>query len=408
MLRILLLTFFLSGAMVFAGGFDNSGRPFDIIFGDQNALLVNVKFIQPLIDLSVSRDLGQGQGMPNEAVENIISPHIDGMLGVRWQLNDEFNCALQLEQPFRFHTRYPDDRLSYQSDVSDSSTQVPAPVESEYKSQSVTLACRMGIAFSHSADSFSMSRLSLIAGPKYQRIEGHFSSDLTQSDLGEFDNYRANLKGSEEWAYILGLAYEIPELAFRLSVFFHNEVEHQLSGQTFAPLPDFSGTLSQPLRGETLTPKALHLNLQSGIAEDWLAFLNLRWGDWSSVDEILVQAGPLSQQLSMFAHDTLNYELGLANRVSQRLNLGGQLASFIDLDKPKLPDGLSGTNLRNPQGKRYSFAFGGNYLITDSLRVGMSASYYFLRHGRFSDQAYTVNLETSHAFVFSGTLQYSF
>lgn len=408
MLRLLLLTFSFSGALAYAGGFDNSGRPFDIIFGDDNELLFNFKYVQPLIDLSVRRELGQGRAMPRVSVDEIVADYEDVLVGVRWHMSDDVDCAIQWEQPFRFQTAYPDDSLSYQEDAGDASSQVPAPIDSEYSSQSFTMACRIGIKFTHEADSFSSSRLSFIVGPKYQFIDGRFSSDLTDYDLGDQDNYSAQLNGSKEWAYLLGLAYEIPELAFRLSIFFHNQVEHSLKGYVQAPAPDLSGVLSSSLRAKTITPKALNLRLQSGIAENWLAFVNLRWGDWSSVDEIVVQAGALSQQLSLFANDTLNYEIGLATRINDRLNLGGQFASLIELNEPGLPDKLSGTNLRNPQADRYSMSFGGNYLVSERIKVGLSASYYYLQHGRFSDNAYTVKLETSHAFVFSGTLQYSF
>jgi len=408
MSRVLLLTFWLLGSCAQAGGFDNSGRPFDIIFGDDNALQLNFKYILPLIDLKVSRDLGQGPIMSDVIVDEIVSDFVDGMFGFRWQVWDDLNCAVQWERPFRFQTAYPDDQLSYQSDSLDPQSQVPAPIDSEYDSQSISLGCRLAINFRHETGVFSASRLSLIAGPKYQFIQGRFSADLSRYKLGEQDNYRARLDGSKEWAYLLGLAYEIPELAFRLAVFFHNEVEHTLTGLAYAPVPDFSSTISHPLRGKTVTPKAVNISLQSGIAEDWLAFLNLRWGDWSSVDEIIVEAGPLSQQLTLFANDSLNYEIGLGVRMSDRLNMGAQFASLIELNEPDLPDGLAGTNLRNPQGERYSLAFGGNYAFNSAIKLGLSASYYYLQHGRFSDNAYTVDLETSHALVLSATLNYVF
>ena len=408
MLRLLLLTFWLLGTYAQAGGFDNSGRPFDIIFGDDNALQLNLKYIQPLIDLKVSREIGSGPAMPIVVVDEIVSDYVDGLFGFRWQVREGVNCAAQWEQPFRFQTRYPDDQLSYQADALDAQSQVSAPINSEYNSQSISLACRLAIHFKHDSAAFASSRLSLIAGPKYQFIEGRFSSDLSPSRMGMQDNYHAHLDGSKEWAYLLGLAYEIPELAFRLAVFFHNEVEHNLTGNAYAPAPDFSSTMSHPLRGKTVTPKAVHVSLQSGIAEDWLAFVNLRWGDWSSVDEILVEAGPLSQQLTLFANDTLNYEIGLGHKVNQRLNLGAQFASLIELNAPDLPDGLAGTNLRNPQADRYSLGVGGNYAFNSALKLGLAASYYYLQHGRFSDNAYTVELETSHALAMSASLLYVF
>jgi long-subunit fatty acid transport protein len=231
---------------------------------------------------------------------------------------------------------------------------------------------------------------------------------LSAFDLGEIDNYQASLQGSDEWAYLLGMAYEIPELAFRMSLFFHNEVDHQLSGTVSAPLPDLSGNISHPVRANTLTPQSVHFNLQTGVTENWLVFLKLRWGDWSQLDKISLDAGPLSQELRLFSNDSLNYEIGVGVRVSERLNIGGQFASLVELGEPDLPEGLSGTNLRNPQGNRYSIGFGGKYKLTSRLKLGLFTSWFYLERGRFSDNAYTVELEPSQAFVFSGALNYVF
>ncbi len=207
---------------------------------------------------------------------------------------------------------------------------------------------------------------------------------------------------------MFGLAYEIPEIAFRASLFFHNEIHHDLSGQVEAPLPDFSNVVSERATGKTLTPKAVNFRIQSGVAEDWLAFMELRWGDWSSLDEMYVNAGNLSGGLVLFKNDTLNYKLGLGVKMTERLSLGGYVESYIDLNPPTIPQGIDGTNLRNPQADRYSIAFGGKYLLLENLSLALGGSYYYIEHGRFSDNTYTVELERSQAFAVGGTLTYLF
>lgn len=404
MFRISVVLFLSGCALVQAGGFDNSGRPFDIIFGEGAALKLNYKYIQPDILLSVKS--GQASGQVD--VDNIVSPYEDAMLALRWQFHDSLHCAAQWEEPFRFQTAYPDDQLSYQADPADPQTQIPAPVHSNYASQSLTLACRGDLVFEHAFEAFRYSRLSLIAGPKYQFIEGSFSSDLSRYNEGAADNYRATLKGSGEWAYLAGIAYEIPELAFRLSVFFHNAIEHQLTGTASAPNANFTERIEQALRGKTLTPKSISLGLQTGLTDNWLLFLLLRWGEWSSVDEIDIEAGPLSQKLKMFTSDTLNYELGLGYRWNERVNLGVQLASYVELNEPPLPSGLDGVNLRNPQADRYTLAAGAVYALDSGLRISLGGAYTYIENGRFSDNAYTVLLERSHALTVSGAFEYRF
>jgi long-chain fatty acid transport protein len=408
MFRILLLSLLLISTAVNGGGFDSSGRPFDIIFGDTHALEMSVSYLSPSINLDVSRNLGDGVNLPATTIGNIIDDYTEPRLGLRLKVNDQVNCASQIERPFRFKTIYQDDVLSYQRDNNQVTSQVAAPIKSEYSSESISFACSIAYQINHGDGPFKQSFFSIIAGPKLQRVEGSFSSDLSNQNLKSHDNYVATLDSATEWGYLFGLAYEIPEIAFRASLFFHSEIHHDLSGQVVAPLPDFSAVVSHFAEAKTLTPKALNFQLQTGLAEDWLAFMELRWGDWSSLDEMQVEAGNLSSGLVLFKHDTLNYKLGFGVKISERLSLGGYYESIIDLNSPVKPDGVDGTNLRNPQGDRYSLAFGGKYLLFKNLSLALGGSYYYVKKGRFADEFFTVDLDKSHAVAFSGTLTYLF
>tara|TARA_R110001592_G_scaffold68269_3_gene209137 strand:+ start:14025 stop:15221 length:1197 start_codon:yes stop_codon:yes gene_type:complete len=391
---------------VYAGGFDSSGRPFDIIFGDDNALEISVFYLKPSVTLDVSRNIGDGSSLPSTAMDKIVDAYAEPRFAIRLKVSDQVNCASQIEQPFRFKTTYQDDALSYQSDNNQASSQVAAPINSEYSSESISIACSISYGITHDSVMFKQSFFSFIAGPKLQRIDGSFSSDLSNQNMGSRDNYIATLNGSTEWGYLFGLAYEIPEIAFRASLFFHNEIHHDLTGHVQAPLPDFSNVVSQAVEAKTITPKAINFRLQSGIAKDWLAFMELRWGDWSSLDEMQVEAGNLSSRLVLFENDTLNYKIGLGVKMNERLSLGGYFESVVDLNPPITPKGIDGTNLRNPQADRYSLAFGGKYLLVKNLSLALGGSYYYIEKGRFSDSSYTVDLNSSDAIAFGGTLTY--
>ena len=408
MFRFLLCSLAVVCSGVNAGGFDNSNRPFEIIFGERSAFEFSVSYIKPSVTLNASRNLGDGQNILPVTVNSIVEEYLDTRFALRLNVNDQVTCASQLERPFRFKTMYPDDALSYQEDNGDSTSQIFAPINSEYSSESFTVACRIAYEIQHDSALFKRGYFSLIAGPKVQRIDGRFSSDLTNQNLAKVDNYSANLEGSTEWGYIFGLAYEIPDIAFRASLFFHNEIHHQLSGKVYAPVPDFSRRTSASATGKTLTPRAINFRIQSGITQNWLAFLELRWGDWSRLNKMKIDAGTLSSELVLFQNDTLNYKLGLAYKMSDRLSLGGYVESVVDLSPPDTLPGVDGTNLRNPQTDRYSMALGGKYLLADDLSLALGGSYYYLKNGRFADTSYTIDLEQSHAIALSGTLTYLF
>lgn len=398
----------ISSVELHAGGFDSSNRPFDIIFGHDNAVELSVSYIKPSVTVDISRNAGEGRLLPSVRHHSIVEEYVEPRIALRVHINERINCAFQLERPFHFKTMYPDDALSYQFDSTQMASQVPAPVNSEYSSESFTTACRFSYEINHDSAWLKHSYFSLIAGPKIQQMEGAFSSDLTNYGLSSSDNYRAKLNGSREWGYLLGLAYEIPSIAFRASLFFHNEIHHTISGYVKAPLPSFSGSVSVPAKSTTLTPKALNFRLQSGITDDWLAFMELRWGDWSSLNKMSVEAKHLSSELVLFQNDTLNYKVGLGVKVNERVSVGGYFESIVDINPPNTPAGVDGKNLRNPQGDRYSLALGGKYALTHAITLALGGSYYYIESGRFVNDDYRVELERSEALAFSGTLTYVF
>jgi len=399
---------FASSVEVFAGGFDSSGQPFDIIFGEKHAVRFSLHYLEPAVDLEASRHSGEGQSSAPLDVSNMAKGYAEALLAFRYIVNERTRCATQLERPFRYFTRYQDDSLSYVPDSNNPTVHASAPVTSKYQSASVSLACSYSVPFSHSSSLFSTSKLSIIAGPKYQEVSGVFSSDTSASAMGDADNYVADLNGSKEWGYLIGLAYEIPDIAFRVSLFYHNEIHHDLAGIVMSPVPSQSARVTQSARAKTLTPQFVNLNIQSGIAEGWLAFAGFRWGDWTALDSINVDAGPLSQSIGLFSQDTLNYNFGLGYRVNESLTLGGYFASFLKLGAIDLPPGIDGEDIRNPESGRFSVGFGGKYEATKQLHLNLGGSYYHIEAGKFVDNDHTVELDTSYALGLGSSLTYHF
>ncbi|MCR4269203.1 OmpP1/FadL family transporter [Nitratireductor sp. ZSWI3] len=81
-----------------------------------------------------------------------------------------------------------------------------------------------------------------------------------------------------------GVAYEIPEIAFRTQLMYRSGTDHDADGSgTFGhPL----GTIPLVATGRGKLPQSVELKVQSGIAPGWLAFGSVKWTDWS-VNETL-------------------------------------------------------------------------------------------------------------------------
>ncbi len=365
--RLALFTLALSG-LAEAGGFDNSGRPFGIIFdgeGKARELRWALSVVHPQIDISLSRT--QSSTAADLEINNVVPHYSNREWGLRWDLSEQVSCALRAETPFRAFISYPDDRLSYRRD---SGSSAAAPIDSRYDSESLSFACRRNF-------SFGKHHWMVFAGPKHQKVGGYFSSDLTENNVGTRDDLQVWLNGGSEWGYLAGMAYELPEIALRISLIYHNEIDYQLRGRSLTPVAGLSQRVEADAQANTLTPQSWQLALQSGVAEDWLAYSEFKWNEWSRVDQIRVHDGVANPLLSLYSNDTLDLEIGVIHRIDEHWRAGVSYSSSMKLGGSDLPPGVDSANLRDPQGKRHAITLGSKYwwhkhLATDVL---LSANY---------------------------------
>lgn len=377
----------LAVSPVAAGGFDNTGRPFGIIFdGEGKAHELRWAFTRVLPDIRLSLRATQGTNPNNETRLDSLVPHYHHReWGLRWRLSEEVSCALRVEQPFRALVRYPDDRLTYRTVAGQTAV---APVESRYDSESITTACRRDFnGESH--------RLVVFAGPKHQQVAGFFSADLSDQPLGQTDNLSVNLNGGSEWGYIAGAAFELPDIAFRASLIYHNEIAYRLQGRSVTPVAGLPARVEAKAMSRTHSPQAWHLGLQSGIAQNLLLYLEAKWSEWSKVDEILVQDGVANPRLSLYQNDTLDVELGIVHRASERLRWGASYSSGIKLGGQNLPPGVDSENLRDPQGQRHTFTLGAKYWLGERLATDITVAANYLESKVIREQNFSARVDSA-------------
>ncbi len=350
-----------AGAM--AGGFDNTGRPFGIIFDGENQpreLRWAFTSVAPDIRLDITATQSAD---PNTAtrLDDLVPDYHHTEWSLRWNLSDSVSCALRAEQPFRALVRYPDDALTYRTTSGQTAV---APIESRYDSESLTIACRRDV---HWAD----YRVRLFGGPKHQQVGGYFSADLSEQPAGRSDDLEVRLNGGSEWGFIAGLAFEIPAIALRASVIYHSAIDYSLRGRSLTPVMGAPARVVADAQATTRSPEAWHLGLQSGVAANWLVYAEMKWSAWSTVDEIQVQDGVANPRLSLYQNDTLDFELGLIHRASARLRWGLSYGSGIKLGTQDLPPGVDSANLRDPQGKRHALTLGSKYWLRENLATDL-------------------------------------
>jgi long-chain fatty acid transport protein len=86
------------------------------------------------------------------------------------------------------------------------------------------------------------------------------------------DGYTVDTNSDWGFGYMLGGAYQIPDMALRVALTYYSKIEHKFDTREFGD----SNT-----RTDIETPQAVNLEFQSGVAANTLVFGSIRWVDWS-------------------------------------------------------------------------------------------------------------------------------
>jgi long-chain fatty acid transport protein len=269
----------------FAGGLERGGYNIDLLFEPSDyALDASGTFVMPhrkvknAVDNPVrSGPLPASWSTSADDSESFWSPRI----GMKASIGDFGDCMFDYSQPWG-------------ADLNPGIWQGASyNIDTKVKSHNYAATCR--VKFEAGKGDFS-----IIGGGFYQELSGYklrqvVSPDiLTAFGLPGTGVGRLDMEG-DGWGWRAGIAYEIPEIAFRASLVYNSAVDHDLSGTVDltnvpgailpAPIQPLGGRII-PVFGAVSMPDSLELKLQSGIAPDWLAFGSVKWTDWSQIQVV--------------------------------------------------------------------------------------------------------------------------
>lgn len=155
--------------------------------------------------------------------------------------------------------------------------------------------------------------------------------------------YNIQLKQEEAFGWLAGFAYQIPEIALKASVTYRSEIKHKAKSSEQSDLallgqqlPDAGHPLSpeKPLLAtlgerestvEAVTPQSVNIDLQSGVAQNTIAFANLRWVHWDQfavTPSLLAQASALAkgkaQNLIDYSNDQWSATVGVGRKFNNK------------------------------------------------------------------------------------------
>lgn len=170
-------------------------------------------------------------------------------------------------------------------------------------------------------------KISVYGGLRLQSLSGSVNLGVTPPAV-----YALDVSEDYQLGYVLGGAYEVPEIALRLALTYESKIEHEFKDNTGASF-------------DVEIPQAVTLHARTGIAKDTLIFGAARWQEWSEFqiappDFVANPLNPFGLPIAFGNGDFWTYELGVGHRFSE--NWSGALIVGYEPSNDKPVGNLEG------------------------------------------------------------------
>lgn len=321
-----------STAMASAGGIDRSGQSVGIIFEEGSYAELSYGYVDPTVSgitpnltldgLADTRDMSPAYSLTAG--------------GFKTDLSDKISAAVIFDQPFGSSADYP----------------APISIPEETSVYTTTVADLTSSAVSLVASYDITENMVVYGGGSYQTMSATASLP--------FIPYSVDAEAASGFGYILGAAYQIPDIALRVGLTYRSEIttDHDT---VEVGMPDVAPDVTS-----VTTPQSLNLEFQTGVNEKTLVFGSVRWVEWSKFhlsppDFATVTAGPLVD----YENDTITYSLGIGRKLTD--NLSGAITVGYEATLGSDPSPLAPTDGYLSVGAGLTYAFD-NVEITGGVK----------------------------------------
>lgn len=343
----------LGASSAFAAGIERSPQSVGILFETGNYAEISIGGVSPDVQGTVAGVLGSGDMAPGYGTYS---------LSYKQKLTDQFDFAIILDQPVGANVAYP-------------AGSVPYPfrgASADVNSTAITALLRYKLP----------SNLSLIGGLRAEQVDGKVS-------IPTLGSYTMTAEKNTKLGYVVGVAWEKPEIAARVALTYNSEITHSLtSHESYSPIPTSF---------KTIIPQSVNLEFQTGVAKDTLVFGSIRWVDWSKFN--ITPPAFLAVAHSSLAgldSDYVTYTIGVGHKFSDQWsgavilgyegasgdlqgNLGPTdgfrsigLAATYTMDNLKITGGVRYVDIGDATTKAIGSKFTGNSGVAAGIRVGVS------------------------------------
>ena len=306
----------VAAAPAFAGGIERSNQSMNILFQQGRYLEFGATYAQPSVKGNVVLP-------PPGPSGNIARSFFTGAISYKADVNEKFSYAVILDQPFGADTLYP-----------------------------------AGTFLGGAMGKIKNTQLSVIGRYKFGNGFSAYAglrSSWTQGQVFLPGPYAMTTNTDQAFGYLLGVAYEKPEIALRVALTYSSKIKHTFDhtvNGAVPPTPQFS----------TNIPQSVNLEFQTGVAKDTLVFGSVRWVDWTDFN-----ISPFGQpNLVTYDKESYTYTLGVGRRFNETWS--GSASVSHDTGNGDFTSNLG------PIGTRTSLGLGVSY-TRDAMTISAGVQY---------------------------------
>lgn len=350
-----------------AGGLDRSGQGIDILFEEGDIVELSFGFVNPSVDGTDTTLSPFNPGQDN-SIGNVADNFTTGSLAVKTQINERVSFALILDDPYGSDVSYGDGDTSIPSSVFGPAVLVDASAlgGTEAIVNSFALTALGRYEFNNG--------FSVHGGLRYQEIEANVT--LGGLAFGGLNGYNGDFQSDGAFGYVIGAAYERPEIALRVALTYNSKIDHELeTTETLGGQAVTAGTSVTDVRA----PESLNLDFQTGVAPGTLVFGSIRYARY---EDLVVSPVFFDQQVQLASGTTNNSLTSIENSLDVELGVGRQ---FTDRFAASVAFGYSSSGDDDlvsplaPTNGSTSIALGASYKVTEAVELSGGIRYSRLR-----------------------------
>ena len=319
-----------------AAGLDRSGQFLGDLFAEGNVLKFSYGKVMPSVSGTDATD-------STIRYDNVAQDYTRTGLSLKTDINDAFSFALILDEPFGADVVYPGDGATSQL----------GGLSAKIETQATTLVGRYKFG----------NGFSVHAGLRSQSIEG--SVNLSGIAYGGLNSYNLQTSKGRETGYLVGAAYERPDIALRVALTYNSAIDYSLTG-TEVLLDGTTPIGTYELK--TSSPESLNLEFQTGVAANTLVFGSIRYAKWGDFEVPQSITPPFLSGANLASlDDTVSYNIGVARRFSDQF--AGSISITYEASGDGLVSPLSATD------GLLGISIGGAYDVSDQITVSGGINY---------------------------------